>query len=427
LIDRSNGQALETVLASLTDDELRRRLVDVAREVFGASVVGTVPVGGGPPDPGLVADIDVAVQTPNVIAELRSAASALWGEPGDDWLGWIQERYLTTLGVALIDAIQTSCPDVDASNLRCDLDYETSQVDEVIGTIHISEDQPGGVGVVESFVDRYVEDPRAFWSLVTAALGPCDGERVDANLRRFLAQCDSAAIREAVTRIRSATSLADLTSAWRDLRVTMFQLGLDGDQTIVAALATRIVRPGSNRDRETLVADLLEQWDDLERSLGVEIELRVFAHVAASNADIRRRLQAAVPGQVAEPGWEIGQIVGLLWSRGNRLRAAALRSYSPYVVFQPTERLLFEDITESRGAVVDATSANWRLEVDEALRANGSATIRAENEMMSAAVIRDLLTEPTSVDVLEFHPRVIGIARSAEGLDVLIELREARQ
>jgi hypothetical protein len=207
----------------------------------------------------------------------------------------------------------------------------------------------------------------------------------------------------------------------------MFRFGLDADQSIVSALATRLLRPGSNRDLERLVTDVLGRWEHLEESLGVEVELRVFAYVAAADPDIRRRLRAGLSGAVTPPGWEIGQLVGLLWPRGHRLRAEALRTYSPYVEFEPTERLLFEMITRRTGVVVDASSPEWRRELDDALREAGSATVRAAGEDMAAAAVRDLLTEPTSVGVLEFHPRVVGVARCPDGLDVLIELREAQQ
>jgi len=38
-----------------------------------------------------------------------------------------------------------------------------------------------------------------------------------------------------------------------------------------------------------------------------------------------------------------------------------------------------------------------------------------------------LLVEPTNVDVLEFYPRVVGLSRSTDGIDIRVELREARQ
>lgn len=426
LVKHSNGRSLRDVLDSSTDDDLRVELVDAAREVFGAIPVGTPATLGGPPDPGLVTDLADAVRVPDVVPQLRLAAAALWAEPDDHWLPWVQTRYATTLAAAIIDAIQSSCPEVDTSDLRCDIDVR-ADADTPLGTIRISEDQPGGVGIVEALVNRYVEDPRAFWALVTAALGPSDGERVDSNLRHFLATCDDAAIAEPATRIRTASDLGDLTNAWRDLRTALFRLGLDGDQSIVAALATRVIRAGSDRNLERILGDLLERWDTLETSLGVEVELRVFAHVAASDPDVRRQLQAAVGGHRTQPGWEIGQIVGLLWPRGNRLRAAGLGTYSPYVDFPPTERLLFDDVTRPRGAIISASRIDWRQTVDDELRTEGTATIRADNETSASTVIRELLTEPTNVDVLEFHPRVVGVRRSPSGMDLLVELREARQ
>lgn len=426
LVKTSNGRPLRDVLDSLADNDLRTELIDAAREVFGAIPVGAPATAGTQPDPGLVADLSDAVSHPAVIPELRVAAEALWRNPDDQWLRWIQERYATTLAAAVVDATQSSCPEVDASDLRCDIDIDVDG-DGAYGIVRICEDQPGGVGVIETLVDRYVEDPRAFWALVTAALGPSDAERVDANLRHFLATSDDPSIAGPATRIRATNDLGDLTNAWRELRVALFRLGLDGDQSIGAALATRLLRSGSDRHLENLVSHLLERWDALEASLGVEVELRVFAHVAASDPEVRRELRATVGGHSTSAGWEIGQIVGLLWPRGNRLRAAALQTYSPYVEFPPTERLFFEDSTRPGGFVVDASEVGWRSAVDTALQVDGSATIRADGEGSATAVIRELLTEPTSVGVLEFHPRVVGVTRSPAGLHLAVELREARQ
>ena len=424
LVKSSNGRPLCDVLDSLTDDELRREMIDAAREIFGAIPVGAPTTAGGQPDPGLVDDLSDALTDPVVIPELKAAAEALWRDPESDWLPWIQQRYATTLAAAVIDAIQSSCPEVDASDLRCDIDLDR---DADHGIIRISEDQPGGIGVIEAFVDRYVEDPRGFWGLVTATLGPCDAERIDSNLRHYLAMSAGPEISGPGARIRTTTDLGDLTDAWRDLRIALFQLGLDGDQSVIAALATRLLRSGSDRQLENLVSQLLEDWDALEASLGVEVELRVFAHVAASNPEVRHRLHTVAGGLSTQAGWEIGQIVGLLWPRGNRLRASALQTYSPYVEYPPTERLLFEELIRPSGVVVDASKAGWRSAVDAALQVDGSVTIRADGETGASAVIRELLIEPTSVGVLEFHPRVVGVTRSPAGLDLAVELREAQQ
>ena len=92
------------------------------------------------------------------------------------------------------------------------------------------------------------------------------------------------------------------------------------------------------------MADLIRRWDDMESRLGIDIELRVFAYVAVSDPEIRRRIQALALGHAGQPGWEIGQIVGLLWSRGYRVRSAALQAYSPFRDYEPTDRLLFAEV-----------------------------------------------------------------------------------
>src|SRR5205823_5674490 len=146
-------------------------------------------------------------------------------------------------------------------------------------------------------------------------------------------------------------------------------LGLDTDQSVISALATRVLRPGSLPDLDRLLTGLLDRWRDAERSLGVEVELRVFAHLAASDSGIRRQLQTLAGGQRGLPGWEIGQIVGPLWARGHRLRASSLHPYSPYAQFEPTERLLFQDLIAPHGIMVDTAEPDWRRLLDDALRA----------------------------------------------------------
>jgi hypothetical protein len=427
LVVESQLQSIDDTLGAMSDDRLRTSMLDAAREVFGVLDIGEPPNGGhAEPDANLIVDIAAALDLPGVLAELRSAATALSADSDDGWQAWLDERYLTTLASAIVEAIQSSCPEVDASELRIDLAAETAS-QQRIATIHISEDEPGGLGVIEALVDRYVEDPRNFWSLVETALGPCDGERVDENIRSFLTQAGGVPISDRVAAIRAANDLAGLTEAWRKLRTSLFEVGIDCDHAIVSALSTRLLRPGSGQALEGLVADLINRWDALESRLGIDVELRVFAYVAASDPEIRRRLHGVALGHTGQRGWEIGQIVGLLWSRGYRLRSSALQTYSPFRKYEPTDRLLFAEIVRPPESVVDATTPDWRTAVDTRLREAATATIRVPTDESGAYVIRELLTEPTNVDVLEFHPRVVGLSRSMDGIDVRIELREARQ
>lgn len=427
LVTEGGDRPLGKRLADISDDRLRSLMADAARDVFGAVGAYADPNASRPPDPGLVIDIDLALGDTEVLDELRALARVLDEEPSTEWLPWLHERLITTLAAALIEAIQVSCPDVDTDDLRPDFEFLQNQGGAPIGRIWISEDQPGGAGAIEAVIDRYVDDPRTFWALVSSALGPCDGERVDANLRAFLRAQEDGQLTLPVERVRLASDLQTLTSAWADLREAMFRLGLDADQTIVTAIATRLLRPGTDRGVETLVGRLLERWDAIESSDGIEVDLRVFAHLAAGDEGLRRELTSAAGAAINQHDWLVGQVVGLLWTRGGRLRSAGLQNYNPYRRLLPTERLLLAHITEAPQEIVNGSDSEWRRHVDEALRKEGRVSIRCSTETSVSSAIQKLLTEPTAVEVLEFHPRVVGLKRSSDGFDLSIELREAQQ
>ncbi len=417
LIASGHGSDLKQVLLNHSDDQLRTAVLDAAQQVFAAD----------PNDPsaspGLVQDLDAALRTPGVLHRLRHIAEVLWAEPDDSWTLWLHTRYLTTLAAAMVQAIEGLCPDVDTDTLRCDVQID----DDGAGSVTISEDEPGGVGVVESLVDRYVEDPRAFWSLVTAALEPSDAERVDQTIAALLTARTKTPIASAMTSVRTATGLQALTSAWGTLRRRMFEMGLPSDPSVVSALATRLLRPGSSTQLDDLAQALLDRWTGLEESLGIEIELRVFAFVAATDPTVQRRLEVVTKAGSTSTVQAIGQVVGLLWARGGRVRAAALETYNPYVEQLPTERLLFQDPGKQAPTAVDMDVPGWRAAIDEQLQQHGRAFLRVGDEASGATAIADLLTEPTYVQVLEFHPRVVGVQRDPAGMLLTLELREAHQ
>lgn len=413
-------------IAELSDADLSAAIVEAARAVFGAegpSDDPNVPIH----DPGLVSDVETALRDGENVAALQRCLENLRKPLPVESLAWIHERYASTVAAGLIGAMQAVCPDLEVDDLRADFELLSSDDDEPFSRITISEDQPGGSGVVEAAVDRITEDPRAFWAVVTRVLGPCDGERIDGALRRFLRDRDEGHLADEVEQVRASSTLHATTEAWASLRERMFLRGIDADQTVVNALATRLLRPGSDPSVEKLCRDLLSRWDALEEELELEVDLRVFAYIAAQDGEIRRVLAAITPSTDQNPEWTVGQIVGLLWPRGSKLRAASLESYNPYRQPPSTERLLVESITRTAAATVRFGAADWREDLDTRLGRDGVARIACTDEAEAADALRELLTAPTAVGVLEFHPRVVGVERSQAEITLTVDLREAQQ
>ena len=413
-------------LAALSEADLPATIVQAARAVFGAegpSDDPTVPIH----DPGLVTDVETALRDGENVAALQRCLASLRRPLPAESLAWIHERYASTVAAGLIGAMQAVCPDLEVDDLRADFELLSTNDGEPFARITISEDQPGGSGVVEAAVDRITEDQRAFWAVVTSVLGPCDGERVDGALRRFLRDRDEGRLSSEVDHVRAASNLAATTKAWASLRERMFRTGIDADQTVVSALATRLFRSGSDTSVEQLCRDLLGRWDALEDELGLEVDLRVFAYIAAQHDETRRALAAIASETDQNPEWTVGQIVGLLWPRGSKLRAASLDSYNPYCQPPGTERLLVESITRAPVATVRFGTADWRADLDNRLGLDGVARIACTDEAEAADALRQLLTAPTAVGVLEFHPRVVGVQRATAEITLTVDIREAQQ
>lgn len=421
----SRGVSLDVALQSLNDSELGDLLIDAAEQIFGAEAPNDGEDDQQPDK--LLADVIRDASDDQVRGWLRRHSAVLWLPVQDlEWRLWIQERFLATIGAAVIQAAQLLCPENDASELRLEV-----RVDErdggVLGEVLVLEDEPGGSGLIEVMVDRYMDDPRAFWSLVGASLQEGDQERVDLALRRFLVDLRHPPLRVAADAVRAASGLAPLTRAWQDLRSAMFHRGLPTDASVVAAIATRVLRSGSGATTEALIAELLNMWDDLEASLGVELELRVFSFIASHRSDVVRQLDAIVTSGNRTQNWAYSQIVGLLWSRGARLRSAALQAYNPYTTLPATERLLAAGLATPAARRVALPREEWREELDEALASDGSALLCANDEALLGNALAELVVDPTYLDSLETHPRIGGIVRSSAGLEVLIELREIVQ
>ena len=412
---------------SIPRDELRATMIQATRTVFGSVSSSTDETRQQYDDVGLATDVQAALANDEVLSSIQACLSALSGPMPAESLSWIRDKFASTVAASLIEAVQATCPDLDVDDLRADIDMSVERDGHPIAQITISEDQPGGTGVIEATIDRIIEDPRSFWAVVSSVFGPCDGERVDSNLRSFLEERRQGAFKNEVGRVREASNLAETTSAWTELRRSLFRKGIDVDQTVTSALATRLLRPGSDARIEELIEHLLDRWDSLEAELGFEVDLRVFAYLAASEPDVRQRLGEIIASTGQTDDWAVGQLVGLLWPRGGKLRSSSLQSRNPYGDLPQTERLLLEHFVSAPLPTVNSSDPQWRLVLDTHLQSAGTACVACASETDASQVVRELLTNPTSIGVLEFHPRVVGLSRLAGAIQLLVDVREAQQ
>ena len=275
------------------------------------------------------------LQNPTVLDVLYSNSSLLWEDPDDSWNEWLTEKFKVTLGAALLDSIQSLCPDLSAEDLILDIHPgpRPKMSDENafyygLDEIWITETTVGGGGIIEKFISRYGEDPRRFFDLLENSLDASDFELMDAQLTIFLdwiCNKEDEHLQNVLTEIRTLKTHAQLTIAFNTLIESIVRKGLIVSHPVIAAINTRILRPGSSVETDALFYKLINEWGQKEIELGVEIDPRVFAYLKSQDKELDHALRQLIQLNIASDQdlrqWRFGTINSLLWPRGSIIRS----------------------------------------------------------------------------------------------------------
>jgi hypothetical protein len=372
---------------------------------------------------------------PSVRAVLTGAAPALWEEPGPAWDAWLRLKTLSTVGAALLDAVQLVCPDLDTRELVVDVSAGprppgSPLPPEGVDEVWLTESAAGGGGVIERLLARYAEDPRRFWGFVEQALGPGAGEETDAGLRRVLELAVAGGpVPEAIRAIRAVydRTHAELGAAFDGLQSALRAAGVAVGHALSAALAARLLRPGSTPELDRLMSDLLNDWRRTESALGVDIDVRVYAYLRSGDDRLDAALRHTGDGETGagRRHWRYAALSGLLWPRGRDVRNQHLRVYNPYDDLLGAERELVLAVIAPPAPAIDTADADWLPRVRSALVADGSVTLVGTGQVLRSAVLRTVV-EPVDAAV-QLDARVRRVRSAGTGFEVLLDLPEGVQ
>jgi hypothetical protein len=378
---------------------------------------------------------------PIVPVVLHEAASLLWRPLDAEWELWLRARFKVTLAAAMIEAAESLCPRMSDGALVADLGAVTSG-DSGFGLAEgddrfwLTETTLGGGGFVEEFLAKYAEDPRRYFRFLDVALNGSDLETVSDDLGRILSMVSSRSDEHrdligAFDAIRMTASHEESVRAVAQLRAALSQRGVLPSTTLLVALNTRLLGPGTSAETDRFVAMLLRDWTSAEHRLGVDIDARVFALVASADETLERALQVVPPGDSdsARANWRFGVLSGMLWPRGAQLRVESLRSRNPFEAIQASDRLLVLSSVARPVEQVQASSADWFSELSALLMREGAVelVVPVEESRQLAAALLHLGTEPIDSEAILVHAKVTGVTRDGDQLKATIELPEAIQ
>jgi hypothetical protein len=435
----ARGIPLSEAAPRLADGRAELDLDQTLNILFQSAIVDDANAQGNSQDK-LRQDLAGFLADRQVVDNLFSLAAILWTPIDSDWEPWLRERYVATVGAAALSAITSLCPQIEGESLILDITAGPREENDVLteiaeGEIWISEMAPGGNGQIEEAQRQYVEDPRRFFSLMTAALRDNDFSLSDFQLSRFLAavvEGDSDGPLQAATRtFRQATGAEESHASFTVLRNTLAEEGFVTFHAFLVALANRILRPGSSTDSDAFFLGAVRLWDIEEERLGVELDARVLAYRLARSDDIDAALGlAGIDAPTVNPDqWRFGVIYGLLWPRGAHIRQSGLRIYSPFANLPAPDPLLLQFYLEEDAALIDLELEGWQDRCLERLADAGAATLLCP--MSAASLVADALsflaTNPIQMAYISVFARVQAVRRVESVLHVDLDVAEALQ
>lgn len=438
----------EAMAQSVTLREAAERLADGSAELdlsqtlnilFQSQVVDDANAQGNQQDR-LRQDLAGFLADQQVVSSLFLLANILWDPIDAEWEPWLRERYAATVGAAALNAITSLCPEIDADSLVLDVTAGPREAEDVLAGVEnqevwISEMTPGGNGQIEEAQRQYVEDPRRFFSLMTAALRDNDFSLSDYQLTRFLASVVEGNLEDplpAATRaFRRASGSDESNEAFTALRHVLAEEGFVTFHAFLVALASRILRPGSSSDSDAFFLDAMRLWSAEEARLGVELDARLLAYRLARSDDIDAALGIAgidTPS-VNQDHWRFGVIYGLLWPRGPHIRRSGLRVYSSFADLPIPDPLLLQPYLDDDGGLVDLEDEGWQLQCLNRLADVGAATLVCpmNQALLLAEALSFLATNPVQTVYLSVFARVQAVRRTENVFLVDIDIAEAVQ
>ncbi|MDB5470157.1 MAG: box helicase [Caulobacter sp.] len=389
----------------------------------------------------LRADLEAYLHDPSVVSDLHSLGAILWTPVDAAWEPWLRERFTATIAAAAISAISNLCPEIDSDGLVVDLDAGPREADDVFvsvggntGQVWISELSPGGNGLIEEVLKQYAEDPRRFFSQMTAALRDNDFLLSDFQLTRLLGEvvADPAGdLALATAHYRAGYGAAESYARFAELRGALASEGYVTFHAFTVALANRILRPGSSPVSDAFLLNALTRWSSEEARLGVELDARIIAYRLANMPEIDAALMDAgieTPASGAEQ-WRFGVIYSLLWPRGGHIRRSGLENYSPFGDLASAEPLLVKRHLSDGLDAIDIREDDWQPRCLARLAELGAVTLVCP--MTEAPRLADafsfLATNPVPSDYLSVYARVQAVRRVEDVFAVEIDIAEAVQ
>jgi hypothetical protein len=226
-----------------------------------------------------------------------------------------------------------------------------------------------------------------------------------------------------------AESSREAHKSMGELRHELVKIGHSVFHGYISALANRLLRPSTPIELDQILFELMNEWDRLEEKLEVEVESRVICALFSQDPKIDSAFARAgmdLPQESQRQVWRFGLLMGIVWARGQALRANGLPLNSRYDLIPAlTERLVLKQWISKPEVPILVTATDWVERVHERLKNFGKANIQlGYDKPKLSEVIQALTTLPVQMDYLNVYPRLVAVSRRIDSIELSVELLE---
>ena len=309
------------------------------------------------------------------------------------------------------------------------VDVATSEDDPSLSTLWLTESTVGGAGVLQALAERFAAEPRLIFRGIEAALEPSDLEVASSALiRTFRLAAEDSEVAEALAQVRAHLDHEPRAAARARLLSLLQARGVEPSRAFAVSLGSRMLAPGLGVAHDKVVRRLLFLWSDTESRLGIELDLREIAVLAADDPmAIDLSVQAGVLASAADTAARASVFAGLLWPRAAALHRHSLASWNPYRGGLPCEPAMVRSLLfEGARAAVPLEAEDWWERLTALLAQDGAATLSGgiqDQRRLGEAIVR-LQATPIHMGPLSLYGMLERIAKDDERVWASIILRE---
>jgi ATP-dependent Lhr-like helicase len=352
-----------------------------------------------------------------IIGEISNLLTPLYTElSGDSYISWLRILMSNTLSGGINQLVSTVLPDVGDNDLNVDPVWMGDDL-----TIWLTENESGGVGIINRFESVYSSDPLNILNHFSRCFQAGDYEQVDFDIHQLLSklECDEN-LESSLKLHRDSQKFSARVKANVAINESLRKMGVILSHSFNSILHTRVLKAGSSKETDRDLKSWMDRWREIEKELKVEIPLNIASFLIAK--EITSDTNVTI-NKLKD------KVIGQLWPRGNVIRQSSTQFYNRFISGNNrTERLIVEQMISGNSETMNYGN-NWEGELQQRISRKGIVKLVISSEHLSKLNQIILKINTIQIDQLGmfFHIRVNRIDRQLGEIILFVELAEAIQ